>query len=130
MNEFTVLSLARRHKWKKAVMAEGKDAGDYIAEACANSKKVSTVHLAKFVERAAIHAAEEEEPLKVTRQAKDFAYVHAHLWPREKSSGMIEGSILIGAALVVDAKPVTGRVLDAEHEPLRETLPDAGPASD
>lgn len=134
--EGTVTRWAAQFGWKKAIVADTrKDAGDMITDAVQNSKKVSTVHLARFVERAAVDAADETKtpkPLDVARQVKDVAAIYGTLWPHQKQAGIIEGAILIGGAVVTDSeKPVRGKeVTDESNDSLREELPDQGPPGD
>jgi hypothetical protein len=130
----TVLSWARRYKWKKMVITrnvvttsakpgaalEGKDASDMLKESLENSRVNSTVHLANYVEKASKAAAKHDNPLEVARKARDVAGIYQVLYPPEEQGELIEGSILIGAAKVTDdVKEIEAHV--------REELPDQGP---
>ena len=133
----TVLSWARRYKWKKMVIPrttlttsakpgaklEGKDAADLLRESLENSRVNSTIHLAKFTENASRDAAKSKTPLEIARKVRDVAGVYQVLYPPQEEEGLIEGSILIGAAKVTDdVKEIEAHV--------REIVPDHGSAGD
>lgn len=81
---------------------DGKDPSDMLKESLENSRVNSTLHLAKYVEKASEKAAKHTDPLEVARKVRDVAGVYQVLYPPEEETGLIEGSILIGAAKVTD----------------------------
>lgn len=134
----TVLAWSAKFKWKKASVlpresvhtgvkaAAGmvnKDAGDLLRESLENSRVNSTLHLAKYTEKASEAAAKHHNPLEVARKVRDVAGVYSTLFPPETEEGLIEGSILIGAAKVTD------NVQEIEAH-VRQELPDNRPAGD
>lgn len=130
----TVLSWCRRYQWKKAMFiprATGingdkppkNDAAMALAEAIENHREQSTLHLAKYTEKAAKQASELSNPLDAARKVRDVAGVHAVLWPKGEENELIESGILIGSAKVVDnPQEILANV--------REVLPDQRPAGD
>jgi hypothetical protein len=130
MNENTMCAWARNNGWKKATQspAPTRDLGEIIKTAVERSKQLSTIHLAKYTEKAAIAASESEKPLEVARKVRDVAGVYSTLWPQDKSEKLIEGEILLGVVEVADIARVEGEVLDVE--PVREELSDGRPPSD
>ncbi len=131
----TVAAWCWKYKWKKAVVTRpvvktcaisGKDAGDVIRESLEASREASTLHLAKYTERASQEAAEHAEPLAVARAVKDVAGVYSTLWPVESESSMIQGAILVGEARVTDNPEeilrLTGTQL-GEEDDVRQELP-------
>jgi hypothetical protein len=116
-----------KHGWKKAERVPNgeKDVAEIIMRAVEKSRQLSTVQLAKYVERASMDAAESERPLEVARKVADVSKVYSTLWPHEREGKLIEGAILVGMAEVKDAKVVEGEVVD---EPIRERLSDRGQA--
>jgi hypothetical protein len=137
----TVLSWSRKNKWKRAMLhtpstvktsslnpsLQGKDAGDMLRESMENSRINSTLHLAKYTEKASEMAAKHKDPLEVARKVRDVAGVFQVLYPPEEESTLIEGSILIGAARVTDnVQEIEAHV--KELEDVRQELPDHRPA--
>lgn len=124
----TVLSWARRYKWKRATLSKPvlstsapagaelgkKDASDMLRESLENSRVNSTLHLARFTENASREAAKSKDPLDIARKVRDVAGVYQVLYPPVEEEGLIEGSILIGAAKVTDdVKEIEAHVRDA-----------------
>lgn len=79
-----------------------KDAGDAIRDAMANHKEVAEVNLAHYAARAATRAAKHKDPLAIARNVRDAAAVYRTVFPPEQGGEMVEGAILVGAALVRD----------------------------
>jgi len=108
---------------KPGAALEGKDASDMLKESLEHSRVKSTLHLARYVEKASKQAANHANPLDVARKTRDVAGVYQVLYPPEEGSELIEGSILIGAAKVTDdVKEIEAHV--------REELPDHRSAGD
>lgn len=133
----TVLSYCSKYKWRRAtgfkrpesVDPRVKDAGDVIRESLETSKEQSTLHLAKYTEKASKAASESRNPLDVARKVRDVAGVYSILWPVEAESELIEGAILVGTAKVTDnPKEIMANAIEAGD--VRQELPDAGPAGD
>lgn len=131
LKECTVTQWCRRYKWTKAYVrpamvtaADGKDAGDLLRETLEKSKEQSTLHLARFTERASKAAANHPHPLEVARKTRDVAGVYSTLWPAEEHTELLEGGeILMGSVKVEDdIKEIEAHV--------REEIPDAGQADD
>lgn len=131
----TVLGWCAKFKWKKADRIvrgtrahennpmTGKDPAQVLTEALQNHKDESTLHLAKYVEKASKAASKSEKPLEVARQVRDVSQVYKTLYPPEEGGEMIEGAILVGGM----------KVKDDPQEMLanvRQELPDQRPAGD
>jgi len=128
----TVMGWCFRYKWKKIVAPkigpgvkedskiDGMDAADVLRQSLENSKRASTLNLAKYTEKASQKAAEHANPLEVARKVRDVAGVYSTLWPVESEQGLIEGGILIGEAQVLDDPKEIKELTD-----VREIVPDA-----
>jgi hypothetical protein len=132
----TISAMAFKFQWKKAGFRPrvsdgsdspiaGKDAGDLLKESLEKSKSASTMHLAKFTERASEKAATHKDPLEVARAVKDVASVYNVLWPAEEESQLIEGAILLG-----HEKPTinVAEIEEAKVMDVRADVQDAGQA--
>lgn len=148
----TVLSWCRRYKWKKAAVLPRtngingmnsvvpRDAGDALAEAMAKHKENSTLHLAEFTAKAAKQASRLKDPLGKARAVRDVAQVYRTLYPPEEGGELIEGGMLVGAAVVKDDPAEmlaeTGmQIQDAEvikvvDTNVRQEVSDSRPESD
>ena len=128
----TIHTWCHRYKWKKAIVnvvgagiegktnMAGKDAGDILRESLEDSKRESTLNLAKFTQRASKKAAEHKNPLEVARKVRDVAGVYSTLWPAEEHTELIDGGILLGTAEVT-VNPEEVKELSAH---VRAELPD------
>jgi hypothetical protein len=134
----TVMAWAHRYKWKKVTTRPvgvsrdsgstlgGKDAADALAAAMESSKVASTLHLAKYTEKASKAAAEHEKPLDVARKVRDVAGVYSTLWPAEEHSELIDGGILLGTEAVTE----NPEEMKALAEDVRAELQDQRQAGD
>jgi hypothetical protein len=136
----TVLTWCRRFKWKKAAViprSSGKngmsgivpeDAGDAIVRAMAAHKEEAEVNLAHYAANAARQAAKLKDPLEKARNVRDAAAVFRAVFPEEQGGEMVEGAILVGAALVRD-DPVEMLAV-TQIEDVRKDLSDQRPEGD
>ncbi len=129
--EGSVLRISSQRKWKKAVgfrpsevvPADAPDVGDVIAKAMAQSKEQSALHLAQYTQKASKKAAEHKDPLEVARKVRDVAGVYQVLFPPEEETSLIEGSILVGEALVTDNPQEILARAEVKDAHVREKLP-------
>jgi hypothetical protein len=139
----TILSWCYRYKWRKAsglkqvqkpLPISGKDAGEAIRDVMSQHKEEASVSLAQYAARAAKKAAGHERPLEIARAVRDVAQVYRSVWPAEDGRQLLEGSLLLGAAKVVDDPAEMLKAVEEGQQTLeadvREEVSDQGPASD
>lgn len=129
VNVNTVLSLARRHKWKRNPSTESDASSlntvnangailqpngngvqnpictlsppNALATILARLKHDSVEGISTYCAKAARALASSENPLAITGKAKDIADVHRTMWPQENSrNDILQIGILINASPV------------------------------
>lgn len=127
INVNTVLSLARRKKWKRTTTEEGNSQSvisnplevipdtdstptqtqsictlspsNALAESLRRLKERSTIGISEYVAKAADELSRSPNPLMITGKAKDIADVHRTMWPHENSrNDILQIGILIAPA--------------------------------
>ena len=113
INPNTLMSRCIRHGWRKAVVAVetsqplgNQSPSDALAEVLQTAKTQSTLHLARFTEKASKQAANSGKPLEIARKVRDVAAVYGQLWPNEKRTEIIQASILLNPDLVTDEEDI------------------------